>query len=143
MKQKMWVVLACLGTACVLLLSGCSLNTPLPEGIDEAEIIAAAEEVRDLVFAGEYEQVAALFREDVRKEQEITTEKVTKLVETYANPKDIGHFEKVNKTTVSGNNEGEDHGIVVFECEFSSRKVGIGIAFDRDMQLLGLTLGRE
>ena len=143
MTVKKWSIVALVGLVCAVLLSGCSLNTPLPESMDEETIIAKAEEVRDLIFAGEYEAVTNLIREDVRKDQEITVQKVKALVETYANPEDIGTFVKVNKTTVSGNNEGEEHGIVVFECKFTKKKVGVGVAFDPEMNLLGITLGRE
>ena len=143
MIVKKWTAAVVLGLLCAMLLSGCSLNTPLPESMDEKTIIAGAEQVRDLIFAGEYETVANMIREDVRKDQEITAQKVKALVETYANPEDIGTFVKVNRTTVSGNNEGEEHGIVVFECKFTKKKVGVGVAFDPEMNLLGITLGRE
>jgi len=141
MKLKKWTVLICMGVISALLLTGCQLNEPLPEGMDEEKLIAAATEVRDLIFAGKYEEVTNRFRPDVREDNGITVEKVKSLVEVYANPKDVGTLKKVNKTTVAGNNEGEDHGIVVFECEFTEKKVGVGISFDMDMNLLGITLG--
>jgi len=141
MKLKKWTAVLCLGVLSALLLTGCQLNEPLPEGMDEKELIAAAEEVRGLIFAGEYEEITKRFRPDVREANEITVDKVKDLVEVYAHPTDIGTFKKVNKTTVAGNNEGEEHGIVVFECEFTKKKVGVGISFDLEMNLLGVTLG--
>ena len=84
--------------------------------------------------------VFAIFK---RLESTITAEKVRILVETYANPTDVGTFVKVNKTSVSGNEEGENHGIVVFECEFTEKKVGVGVSFDVNMQLTGITLARS
>ena len=143
MKLKKWFVLGLAGVICTMFLTGCSTNTPLPKGMDEDKLIAAGAEVRDMIFAGEYEKIAGMFREDVRTEFSITAEKLRILAETYANPKDIGTFKKINKTSVSGNNEGEDHGIVVFECEFSEKKVGVAVSFDMDMNLMGITLGRE
>ena len=143
MKQKKWVVFGIVGVICSMLLTGCSMKTPLPDGMDEDQVIAAGTEIRELLFAGEYEKIAALFREDVRVESTITAEKVRILVETYANPTDVGTFVKVNKTSVSGNEEGENHGIVVFECEFTEKKVGVGVSFDVNMQLTGITLARS
>ena len=141
MRLKKWTAVICIGMISALLLSGCQLNEPLPDGMDEQALIAAATEVRELIFAGKYEEVTNRFRPDVREDNGITVDKVKSLVEVYANPKEIGTLKKVNKTTVAGNNEGEDHGIVVFECEFTEKKVGVGISFDMDMNLLGITLG--
>ena len=86
-------------------------------------------------------EIMSRFRPAVVTDNEITVEKLKKLVDVYANPKDIGTFKKVNKTEVAGNNEGEDHGIVIFECQFTEKKVGVGISFDMDMKLTGITLG--
>ena len=57
-----------LGLAALLmlsLLSGCR-GTPLPDEMDEEELLSAGQEVVELLVAGEYQAVYDLFREDIR-----------------------------------------------------------------------------
>lgn len=144
MRKRRWIAVACLGLLLGALLSGCtSSGMPLPEGMEEETLTAAGEEILQLLLDGQYTQVAEQFREDVRTEKEITAESVQDIMEQYANPDTVGQFQKIKRTEVSGETEGEEHGYVAFECKFSKKRVAIAVAFDPQMNLIGLSVAHE
>ena len=61
MKVKKWFVLSIVGVISALFLTGCSIKTPLPSEMDKEKVIAAGEEIRDMLFDGKYEQVLIFF----------------------------------------------------------------------------------
>ena len=54
-----------------------------------------------------------------------------------------GEFKKVKDTLTTGSTEGEDHGIAVIYCEYTKENVRFRVAFDPDMNLIGLEIGQN
>ena len=122
----------CMLTAAALalmLLAGCSAQEeetePLPESMDQETVLAAGEEILNQLLDGEYETVYEEFREDIRAN--LTQE--------------AGTYEGIEKADTIGSTEGEEHGIARFLCNFSEEDVAINLAFDTDMELIGLSAG--
>ena len=125
-----------LGLSIVLslaLLVGCR-GTPLPDGMDEDELLAAGQQVVDLLVAGEYEQVYQLFRADIR--ESLTTEDIQTLCDNALS--DVGSFVRIDDSRVQGSSEGETHGIAELYYDFTNDTVRFRVAFDLEMQLIGL-----
>ena len=115
----------CMLTAAALalmLLAGCSAQEeetePLPESMDQETV---------------YEE----FREDIRAN--LTVESVQELIESET--QEAGTYEGIEKADTIGSTEGEEHGIARFLCNFSEEDVAINLAFDPDMELIGLSAG--
>lgn len=143
MKLKRWKALMCLVLA-LAFLTGCTASTALPDGMEKAAVIAAGQEVLDHLLAGEYEEVAASFREDIREQEgkQITADVIKELMDQYTDPEEVGQFKKIGSKAASGagDSETERHAIAEFHCEYTEEKVGFGIAFDPDMNLIGLSI---
>lgn len=124
----------------VLLLAGCSSQEetePLPESMDEETVLAAGEDILNQLLDGEYEAVYEEFREDIRAG--LTMEDVQNLVEPAI--QEAGTYEGIEKADTIGSTEGEEHGIARFLCNFSEEDVAINLAFDPEMDLIGLSAG--
>ena len=124
----------------VLLLAGCAGESdpePLPQGMEEETLTAAAQQVADLLVDGNYQAVYQMFREDVRSE--LSVESVSDLAAPAL--EEAGDFESIDETVVSGSTEGESHGIVQLTCTFSEKEVEFRVAFDPGMELIGLSVG--
>lgn len=128
----------------VLLLAGCSSQEetePLPESMDEETVLAAGEDILNQLLAGEYEAVYEEFREDVRAG--LTAEDVQNLVEPVFT--EAGEYQEIDNSDVIGNSDEEEgeYGIARFRCTFSEEDVAVNIAFDLDMELIGLSAGAQ
>ena len=137
--KKLWKLSAlALG---VLLLAGCAsqeeTTEPLPESMDQETVLSAGENILDQLLAGEYETVYEEFREDIRGD--LTPESVQELVEPAF--QEAGDYQEIKNADVIGSTEGEEHGIARFLCNFSEEDVAINLAFDTDMELIGLSAG--
>ena len=147
MKLKRWLSLGCVGVLVCMLLTGCQRVTPLPEGIEKREIIAAGQEVLNLLLAEDYEAIEARVREDIRTQGDapFTAGAVRTLVEDQMKKEEVGSFKKVSNTHTQDivQDGTESHGIVVFHCKFTQETVGIAFSFDTNMELIGLTIARE
>jgi len=143
MKLKRWKALLCLGLV-LACLTGCTASAPLPEGMEKDAVIDAGEKVVDLLLAGEYEEVAASFREDIREQEgkQITAAVIKELMDQYTDPEKVGQFKKIGSKDASGagDSAAERHAIAEIHCEYTEEKVGFGIAFDPDMNLIGLSI---
>lgn len=148
MKLKRGLCVVCIGVLLSVLLTGCVTNkpVPLPDGMEEETVVAAGEEVLELLLAEKYEEVAALFREDIRTQpgKEITGDIVKQLVEEQILPEESGVFSKVIDSYAEGvKDAAEPHGVAVIHTQYSKDKVGFGIAFDLEMNLIGLSVATD
>lgn len=126
--------------ALTALLAGCSAQEeaePLPESMDEETVLAAGETILDQLLAGEYGTVYEEFREDVR--ETLTTEDIQNLVEPVF--EEAGEYQAIESSDTVGSTEGEEHGIARFLCTFSEEDVAVNMAFDTQMELIGLSAG--
>ena len=129
-----------LGLAALLmlsLLSGCR-GTPLPEGMDEEELLSAGQEVVELLVAGEYQAVYDLFREDIRST--LTVEQIQALFQEML--EEAGALEGLDDSRVQGSTEGEPHGIAELYYDFAHDTVRFRVAFDLELQLIGVDAPR-
>ena len=56
---------------------------------------------------------------------------------------EAGDYQELKSAQVTGSTEGEEHGIAQLLCIFSQEKVSIRVAFDPDMELIGLSAGLQ
>ena len=128
--------------ALTVMLAGCSSQEeaePLPQGMDTETVLTAGEAVLDQLLEGDYEAVYESFREDIRAD--LTAQSVQDLVEPVF--QEAGDYQELKSARVTGSTEGEEHGIAQLLCIFSQEKVSIRVAFDPDMELIGLSAGLQ
>ena len=145
MKQKKWEIVVCLGLLVVGLLSGCS-SSPIPDGMNEQELLAAGQQVFDLLIEDQFEQVHGLLREDIVQQLEITPEKIQKQMDV--DEQEYGKLKTVKETWTAGvpadeEAQIEEHAIAWFECEYQEQRLVYGFSFDVDLNLIGMSVNRE
>lgn len=126
---------------CVLLcvLTGCA-GKSLPEGMEEAELLAAGREVLLLAVEGDYEAVHAMLREDVR--EVVTVEEIRSLILTQTDG--VGVYKQIEDSmTTAQTAQGETFGVAVLYCEYSEDDVLFRISFDREMHFIGLAVQKQ
>ena len=136
--KKRRLILSALLLSCVCILAGCRGNA-LPEGMEEDAVLAAGEEVLNYVVDGDYEQLYQRLREDVQAGLSAQS-----LQESFQPSLDkIGPFEKIDKTLVTSAQDPEPQAIAVFLCDFEKTQLRVRIAFDPDMELIGLEIQEQ
>ena len=145
MKLKKFALIGCLGMLLAFVLTGCAGTEPLPKQLDEQAVIDAGQVVYDLVMEERYEEVAAMLREDIRNApgKEIEAGHVKELVDQFLVPDEIGEFEEMTEIYTMGSSDSEPHGIVVFEAKYSQKTVALCVAFDLEMNMIGLSFNRQ
>ena len=123
----------------LLLLAGCQGN-PLPDGMDEAALLEAGRDVVLLLVSGDYESVRAALRPDVA--ETVAEEDIQRLVLQQTDG--AGVYKQIDSSMVTGqSSDGEDYGVGVYYCQYAKKKVLFRIAFDRDMQLIGMEVKKQ
>lgn len=133
MHKKVRLLLS-LALLLALALSGCKGNK-LPDGMDEDEVARAGLAVMSQLTKGEYEAVYDAMREDVRAQT--SAEAIETMMERATEGR--GHFKKVKDSMVTGVTDAEEeHGIAVIRAKYDKKSVIFRIAFDPEMNLIGL-----
>ncbi|MBE6956759.1 MAG: hypothetical protein E7450_04830 [Ruminococcaceae bacterium] len=150
MKRKRALGVVFAGVLLLGVLSGCSLTgtKPIPKGMDKEALLTAGEEVVNLLLAGEYETVVGMLREDIRTpdgqpNREIKPEHIEELLQYHTDPEEVGTFVKIDDSTTMGETDPEPIGIAVFKCEYTKKEVAIGIAYDLEMNLTGISIAHS
>lgn len=134
MKRMMAVWLVCL-----LLLTGCK-GRPLPEGMDEAALLSKGQEVLLSLVGGDYEAVYGELRQDVAEgtsPEDIQTLALRQL-------DGAGVYKQIESRMATGqSSNGEDYGVAVLYCQFSKDDVLVRLAFDPDLELIGLEIKKS
>ncbi len=132
--RKRGYLIASLAMLLLLVLSGCKGNK-LPDGMDEDKVARAGLSVMSQLTKGEYEEVCDALREDVR--EQTSADDIKKMMDAATEGR--GHFKKVKDSMVTGvTNTEEVHGIAVIRAKYDKKSVIFRIAFDPEMNLIGL-----
>ena len=132
--RKRGYLIASLAILLLLVLSGCKGNK-LPDGMDEDKVSRAGLSVMSQLTKGEYEEVYDALREDVRAQT--SADDIESMMERATAGR--GHFKKVKDSMVTGvTNTEEVHGIAVIRAKYDKKSVIFRIAFDPEMNLIGL-----
>ena len=132
MRKKVW--LFALAAVLLVILAGCRGNE-LPDGMDEDEVARAGLAVMSQLTKGEYEEVYDALREDVR--EQTSADDIKKMMDAATEGR--GSFKKVKDSMVTGVTDTEEvHGIAVIRAKYDKKSVIFRIAFDPEMNLIGL-----
>ena len=132
--RKRGYLIASLAILLLLVLSGCQ-GHKLPDGMDEDEVARAGLSVMSQLTKSEYEEVYDALREDVRAQT--SAEAIETMMDTATEGR--GHFKKVKDSMVTGVTDTEEvHGIAVIRAKYDKKSVIFRIAFDPEMNLIGL-----
>lgn len=126
--------------ALVLGLGLCACeNTPLPEGFDQDEVLAQAEQVVDLMEARDYERVSAMFSEELLAE--LDAEALEAAADEFM--VSLGDFVKVATRQVMGQKDDilGDYAVVIIVCEYANDSASYTVSIDSDGKVCGLYVG--
>ena len=129
MRRRVWLFVS--AALLLLILSGCRGNK-LPDGMDEDSVSSAGLAVMSQLTKGEYETVYDALREDVREQTSVDAIRTTAA-------EGRGSFKKVKDSMVTGVTDADEpHGIAVIRAKYDKKSVIFRIAFDTEMNLIGL-----
>ena len=125
------VLLAVLSLA---VLGGCAAK--LPEGFEEAEVQAAAENVIDLLNQRDSEGLTALMTEEMKA---VMTEDIQ--AQIFALLDSSGAFQEILDLKMAGSTQnGITYVAVAAKAKYEKSEITYTISFDEDMKLAGLYL---
>jgi hypothetical protein len=120
------VLLAVLSVA---VLGGCAAK--LPEGFEEAEVQAAAENVIDLLNKRDSEGLTALMTEEMKA---VLTEDIQ--AQIFALLDESGAFQEIADLKMGGSTQdGITYAAVAAKAKYANREITYTISFDQDMKL--------
>ncbi len=145
MKRITALITAAVLALSLFLLSGCGTpkGNPLPEGMDETQLLDAGREVMALLTSGEYQAVVDALRPDVveagTKNGPITAADIESIM--VPTIEKAGAFVEETEAMATGQSDkdsGESFGVAVFVCKHEKKNVRYRLAFDTDLTLIGL-----
>lgn len=132
MKKR--VLSFALAALLLLLLCACQ-GKPLPQGMEEEELISRGRNTAVMLASGQYEEVYALLREDVAAGTSAEAIQAMVLQQTDG----AGVYKQIDSTMATGqSSQGEDFGVAVIYCDYSKKNVMFRLAFDTDYTLIGM-----
>lgn len=133
MRKKL-CLLAALAVLLAALLGGC--GSSLPDGMDEDAVLSAGLRVMKKLIDGDYDEVCEALREDVRAQTDAAA------IETMMTgaTEGLGSYKKVSDSMATGveDKDSEPHAIAVIRAKYDKKSVIFRVAFDTDMNLIGL-----
>lgn len=133
-KKLRFLSIVLLTVLSLALLGGCAAK--LPEGYEEAEVQAAAENVIDLLNNQDAEGFSALMNETMKA---LLTEEVQAQIFEYV--AQAGTFQEISDLKMAGATEnGVTFAAVVAKVKYANSTINYTISFDQDMKLAGLYL---
>lgn len=127
--------------ALCILCAGCTVKgNDLPDGMDETEVLLAGVAVMNDLCDGDYDAVYDALREDVR--EETSAEALREVMENAA--AGLGVAGDVTDTLVTGVTDADEpHAIAVIRRKFEKKSLYFRVAFDTDLQLIGLQVTKK
>ena len=137
--RKQMALFAALALSVIQLLSACEGN-PLPSGMDESTLLEAGKDVMLLMVGGDYDAVYGMLRDDVAAST--TPEAIGELV--LRQTENAGTYKQIDSSMATGqSSNGEEFGVAVLYCDFSKKGVLFRLAFDTNMDLIGMDIKQQ
>lgn len=137
--RKQMALFTALALSVLLLLSACR-GAPLPSGMDESALLEAGKDVMLLMVGGDYEVVYGMLRADVAAGT--TPEAIGDLV--LRQTENAGIYKQIDSSMATGqSSNGEEFGVAVLYCDFSKKDVLFRLAFDTNMDLIGIDIKQQ
>ena len=138
MRRKLWMPLM-LALLCACVLTGCK-GKPLPDGMEEDAVLSAGREVVELLVTGDCQGIYDRLRPDIQTGTSV--EAITALLEDTLDG--AGEYQKEGNTMVTGIRDGDEpQGIAVIYCKYANKNIRFRIAFDPDMNLIGVAMAKK
>lgn len=118
-------------------ISGCAKSQKLSEDYDENEVKKAAEEVIDLVNAGEYDKLA---EEKWNAQLKSALPAETMVSEVQPVVEELGAFKSFGNEAVAGSEDKDteqEFAVAVVKAQYEERKAQYTITFDKKMKVAG------
>ena len=142
MKKRILTLLCILCTA--LALCSCTVTgNPIPEGMDEAAVLAAGVEIISDLNEGNWQEIFDQLREHAQASTGSPAAIQAHMESVLAK---VGPFEKLKDTMVTGQkvkDTGEQYATAVFYCQHDKNQAMYRIAFSADMELIGLQVTKQ
>ena len=123
----------------LLTLAACKGN-PLPGGMDETALLDRGQEILLLLTGGEYEAVYDALRDDVAADTSAGEIQALALRQLHG----AGVYKQIESRMTTGQSSGgEEYGIAVMYCQFSEDDVLVRLAFDTNLDLIGLEIKKQ
>lgn len=139
--MKKFVCLCILLCTCLALFTGCKGN-PLPQGMDEQELIDAGRDIVTVLNQRDYDAVLAAFRTDIQST--LTTDDIAGLADEVLDK--AGPYQYEDDTLATGQTDkasGEFFGVAVILVVHNKDSVLYRVSFDTNMTLLGLSIALQ
>lgn len=137
--KKLFLSAAAILTLLLTALTGCA-GEALPAGVEEKALTDAGLAVVLQITSGEYESIYRSFRTDVK--ETVSTEQIRALILKELDG--AGAFKQVEDSMTTGQTVGSEKvAVAAFFCEFEEDDVLIRVSFDKDLQLVGLSLQQQ
>ena len=142
MKKKRIALLLVLAMVLTLgLLTGCKKTegNPLPEGMDEAAVLDAGREVVALLTAEDYQAVVDRMRPDVVASG-VTAANIKTAMDGVAKAGKYVEESDAMATGQTDKDSGEEYAVAAIFAKHEKKGVRYRVAFDQDMNLIGLQI---
>ena len=105
--------------------------------VEEEPLLTAGREVLLLVVNGDYEAVHERLRAD--QQEAVTVEDIQSMALSALDG--AGDYVEIQDSMVTGqSSDGESYGVAVFYCGYTDADVIFRLAFDPDMELIGISM---
>lgn len=140
MTIKRIALLLC-ALACLALTACAVKGNALPDGMDGESVLSAGREVASLLIDGDFDGVYGLLRADVAAQTD--ADALAALMHDASDG--LGAAEYISDTLVTGvtDKKSEPHAIAVIYWKYEKKNVMFRVAFDPDMQLIGLEIKKK
>lgn len=137
--KRPYFILFVLSALFALSLCGCTpKGSPLPEGMEVAAVLEAGREIVALLNEGDYQTVYDRLREDGK--EGIGPEDIQSYMQSVLDKAGDCRRETGAMATGQTLDSGEEYGTAVLSCRHRKKTAVYRVAFDREMNLMGLEI---
>ena len=143
MKKRLLAL--CMAACTAFLLCSCSAvkGNPLPEGMDETEVLEAGSQIVTDLNEGDWQAVYDLLREDA-KQQTASPDAIRDHMNAVLEK--VGAFKSIEESMATGQklkDTGEEYATAVFYCKHEKNQAMYRIAFSTELELIGLQVTKQ
>lgn len=143
MKKRLFSLCMAACTAFMLCSCGNIEGNPLPDGMEETEVLAAGEQIVTDLNEGDWQVIYDQLRDDA-KTATASPDAIREHMDSVLDK--VGAFQSIEESMATGQklkDTGEEYATAVFYCKHEKNQAMYRIAFSTDMELIGLQVAKR